>query len=145
MPTREEAWELVCEWVTSDSLRKHLLGVEAATSVLDAALNRRSTGARTPRPHLDLIARATRARPPGPLRAMGGPNHTIDGGGGDLQPRAPRGAAAPVPFFLAANRKLVRSVAAGAPIVLADLEIDPGSLLLAERRRQDERFFGKTA
>ena len=30
MPTREEAWELVCDWVTSDSLRKHLLGVEAA-------------------------------------------------------------------------------------------------------------------
>lgn len=30
MPTREEAWELVCEWVSSDSLRKHLLGVEAA-------------------------------------------------------------------------------------------------------------------
>jgi putative nucleotidyltransferase with HDIG domain len=29
-PTREEAWGLVCEWVESDSLRKHLLGVEAA-------------------------------------------------------------------------------------------------------------------
>jgi predicted hydrolase (HD superfamily) len=29
-PTREQAWELVCEWVQSDSLRKHLLGVEAA-------------------------------------------------------------------------------------------------------------------
>ena len=29
-PTREEAWELVCEWVEADSLRKHLLGVEAA-------------------------------------------------------------------------------------------------------------------
>jgi putative nucleotidyltransferase with HDIG domain len=28
-PTREQAWELVCEWVQSDSLRKHLLGVEA--------------------------------------------------------------------------------------------------------------------
>ncbi len=27
-PTRTEAWELVCEWVSSDSLRKHLLGVE---------------------------------------------------------------------------------------------------------------------
>jgi predicted hydrolase (HD superfamily) len=28
-PTREEAWELVCEWISSDSLRKHVLGVEA--------------------------------------------------------------------------------------------------------------------
>ena len=28
--TREDAWSLVCEWVASDSLRKHLLGVEAA-------------------------------------------------------------------------------------------------------------------
>ena len=29
-PTRAEAWSLVTEWVESDSLRKHLLGVEAA-------------------------------------------------------------------------------------------------------------------
>ena len=29
-PTREEAWQLVCEWTESDSLRKHMLGVEAA-------------------------------------------------------------------------------------------------------------------
>ena len=29
-PTRDEAWDLVCEWVTSDALRKHMLGVEAA-------------------------------------------------------------------------------------------------------------------
>jgi putative nucleotidyltransferase with HDIG domain len=29
-PTREEAWQLVCEWIESDSLRKHVLGVEAA-------------------------------------------------------------------------------------------------------------------
>ncbi|MGI9021283.1 MAG: HD domain-containing protein [Solirubrobacterales bacterium] len=28
-PTRQEAWDLVCEWVESDSLRKHLLAVEA--------------------------------------------------------------------------------------------------------------------
>jgi putative nucleotidyltransferase with HDIG domain len=27
--SRDDAWELVCEWVQSDSLRKHLLGVEA--------------------------------------------------------------------------------------------------------------------
>jgi len=30
MPTREEAWNLVCEWTQSDSLRKHMLAVETA-------------------------------------------------------------------------------------------------------------------
>ncbi|HRX01809.1 MAG: HAD family hydrolase [Anaerolineae bacterium] len=30
LPTRETAWDLVCEWVVSDSLRKHMLAVEAA-------------------------------------------------------------------------------------------------------------------
>ena len=28
--TRDQAWELLCEWTQSDSLRKHALGVEAA-------------------------------------------------------------------------------------------------------------------
>src|SRR3954462_3977700 len=27
---RDEAWRLFCEWTESDSLRKHVLGVEAA-------------------------------------------------------------------------------------------------------------------
>ena len=30
MPTRDDAWELVCEWTESDSLRKHMLAVETA-------------------------------------------------------------------------------------------------------------------
>ena len=29
-PRRDDAWALVCEWIESDSLRKHVLGVEAA-------------------------------------------------------------------------------------------------------------------
>ena len=29
-PTRDEAWELFCEWTASESLRRHVLGVEAA-------------------------------------------------------------------------------------------------------------------
>jgi putative nucleotidyltransferase with HDIG domain len=29
-PSREQAWELFCEWTESSSLRKHVLGVEAA-------------------------------------------------------------------------------------------------------------------
>jgi predicted hydrolase (HD superfamily) len=30
IPTREEAWKLVTEYTTSDSLRRHMLAVEAA-------------------------------------------------------------------------------------------------------------------
>jgi putative nucleotidyltransferase with HDIG domain len=30
MPTREDAWELVCMWTESDALRKHMLAVETA-------------------------------------------------------------------------------------------------------------------
>ncbi len=29
-PARDEAWQLFCEWTESDSLRRHVLGVEAA-------------------------------------------------------------------------------------------------------------------
>ena len=126
-------------------LPRHLLGLEAATSVLDAALNRRSTGAKVPKPHLDLMARATKPLSAGTMLAMGGHYHTIDGVEGELQPGAPLGVNAPVPFYLAANRKLVRAVAPGAPITLADIDIDAGSLLLAERQRQDKHFFRKTA
>ena len=126
-------------------LPRHWLGLEAATSVLDAALNRRSSGAKTPRPHLDLMARATKALPAGTVLAMGGHYHTIDGVEGELQPASPLGVSAPVPFYLAANRRLVRSVVAGEPIVLADIDIDGDSMLLTERKRQDARFFGNQA
>jgi putative nucleotidyltransferase with HDIG domain len=30
VPSRQEAWDLLCEWIKSDSLRKHALAVEAA-------------------------------------------------------------------------------------------------------------------
>ncbi len=30
VPSRDDAWQLFCEWTESESLRKHVLGVEAA-------------------------------------------------------------------------------------------------------------------
>ena len=32
MPTREDAWDLLCEWTPSENLRRHGLAVEAAVS-----------------------------------------------------------------------------------------------------------------
>jgi predicted hydrolase (HD superfamily) len=31
-PTRDQAWQLLCEWTTGDALRKHALAVEAAVA-----------------------------------------------------------------------------------------------------------------
>jgi predicted homoserine dehydrogenase-like protein len=123
---------------------RHLLGLEAATSVLDAAVHGRSSGAQQPKPVLDLVARATRVLKAGSLLEMGGHHHTIDGAAAELVPAAPLGAGVPVPFYLAANRRLVRDVAAGQPVCFDDIEIEPGSELLALRRSQDSHFFPAT-
>ena len=36
LPSRAEAWELVCEWIQSESLRKHVLAVEAGVGAYAA-------------------------------------------------------------------------------------------------------------
>jgi len=118
-----------------------LLGLEAATSILDAAVHGRSSGAQQPRPILDLVARATRTLRAGTRLEMGGHHHTMDGTTAELLPAAPLGPGVPVPFYLAANRRLVRDVAAGQPVCFDDIEVDAGSELLALRRSQDTHFF----
>ena len=120
---------------------RHLLGLEAATSVLDAVVHGRSSGAQQPKPVLDLVARATRTLTAGTRLEMGGHHHTIEGTAAELIPAAPLGAGVPVPFYLAANRTLVRDVAAGQPICFDDIAVDPASELLALRRQQDAAFF----
>lgn len=124
---------------------RHLLGLEAATSVLDAAVHGRSSGAQQPTPVLDLVARATRELRAGTLLEMGGHHHTMDGTTAELVPAAPLGAGVPVPFYLAANRRLVRDVAAGEPVCFDDIEVEAGSELLALRRSQDAAFFPAAA
>jgi predicted homoserine dehydrogenase-like protein len=122
---------------------RHLLGLEAATSVLEAALHGRSCGAQEPFPHLDLVARATRRLAAGSPLAMGGHHHSIEGASAELHPARPLAPENPAPFYLAANRRLARDVEPGALVTLADIDIDPASELLALRRRQDAHFFDR--
>ena len=73
LPTRDEAWELVCEWIASDSLRKHVLGVEAgvrrtrgasaATRRCGASLRCCTTSTSSATPIWMIPSTATRARP----------------------------------------------------------------------------------
>jgi predicted homoserine dehydrogenase-like protein len=121
-------------------LPRHLLGLEAATSVIAAALGR-STGGSECRPRLDLIPLATQDLPAGTVLTAKGHHHSIDHVTAELVPAAPLAPDAPVPFYLAANRRLLRTVSKGKAVVLRDLEPDSASTLMELRRRQDRVFF----
>jgi len=120
---------------------RHLLGLEAATSVLDAVVHGQSSGAVEPRPVLDLVARATADLAAGTRLSMGGHHHAIEGVGAELIDAAPLADGRPIPFYLAANSTLVRDVAAGQSICWGDVELPAGSELLRLRRQQDKHFF----
>ena len=125
-------------------LPRHLLGVEVATSVLDAAGLGRSGYGEDYRPRQDLVAVAQADLPAGTVLTMGGHHHSIADVGAEVRPAAPLAEDRPAPFYLAADRRLVRAVKAGEAIRLGDVEIDEASGLLAMRRRQDALFAAET-
>jgi predicted homoserine dehydrogenase-like protein len=124
-------------------LPRHLLGVEVATSILDAAGLGRSGYGDDYRPRQDLVAVAQRDLAAGTVLTMGGHHHSIEGVGAEVRPVAALAEDRSAPFYLAADRKLVRPVKAGQAIALGDVEIAPDSDLLAMRRRQDALFADK--
>lgn len=121
-------------------LPRHLLGVEVATSVLDAAGLGRSGYGEDYRPRQDLVAVAQADLAAGTVLTMGGHHHSIQNVGAEVRPAAPLADERPAPFYLVADRRLVRPVRAGEAIRLGDVEIAPSSGLLAMRRRQDALF-----
>ncbi|TCU20036.1 NAD(P)H-dependent oxidoreductase [Rhizobium sullae] len=125
-------------------LPRHLLGVEAASSVLEVGLKGVSSGAEEPKPVIDLIAHADADLPAGTLLAASGHHHSITNVSGRMVPAQAISGESPVPFYLAANRRLVRPVSAGSPILCADVEIDDSSELLSLRQEQD-RIFSTTS
>jgi predicted homoserine dehydrogenase-like protein len=123
-------------------LPRHLLGLEAATSVLDMAGLGLSGYGDDYRPRMDLVAVAIRDLPAVTRLDAKGHHHTIDGVTAEMRPMQPLSADRTTPYYLVANRILVRGVRAGEAIRLSDLELDSGSALLDLRRRQDEEFAG---
>ena len=120
------------------ALPRHLLGVEVATSIFEAALLGRSSGAPQPRRRYDLTAHADIDLAAGTLLTAEGHHHTIRGVSGRMTEAARgEGNSAPsstmTPYYLAADRRLVRPVRAGRMIVDADLEPRPDSVLAALR------------
>ena len=76
----------------------------------------------------------------GTVLTMGGHHHSIDDVGAEIRPAAALAAERPAPFYLVANRTLVRPVKVGEAIRLGDVAIPEDSGLLAMRRRQDALF-----
>ncbi len=70
-------------------LPRHLLGVEAATSVLDLAGLGQSTYPDDYAPRMDLVAVATRDLPAGTRLDAVGHHHTIDGVTAQMRPVSP--------------------------------------------------------
>lgn len=119
---------------------RHLLGVEAATSVLEAAGLGRSGYGEDYRPRQDLVAVAARDLAAGTRLTMGGHHHSIPYVDAAMCPAGALADDRPAPFYLVADRVLVRTVRAGNPIRFGDVEIPETSDLLAMRRRQDSLF-----
>src|SRR5690606_2874872 len=94
-------------------LPRHLLGLEAATSVLSAGVHGISTGGLKAEHHVDLVARADRDFAAGDFLTMGGHHHNIEGVSACIIPASPLKDDSPAPFYLASNQKLKRSVKAG--------------------------------
>jgi predicted homoserine dehydrogenase-like protein len=119
-------------------LPRHLLGLEAATSVLEAALLGVSSGADRPRPLIDLVAHADADLPAGMLLEAVGHHHSIRNVSARMLPSLPLADDRPVPYYLAAGRRLVRDVRGGRPILCADVALGEDTALLRLRRAQDD-------
>jgi predicted homoserine dehydrogenase-like protein len=117
----------------------HLLGAEAPISVLSAVRDGRSTGGEDVLPRWDLVGRAMRDFAAGEVLALAA-RHALPDVEPLLMPAAPLGSDAPVPYYLAAGATLTRPVSRGSLVTLADVAIDPGSVLLRLRREQDAFF-----
>jgi predicted homoserine dehydrogenase-like protein len=145
------SWQLLAEKghvVSADGatamiyLPRHLLGLEAATSILDLVGLGLSGYGDDYAPRVDLVAVATQDLAEGAVLTAKGHHHTIQGVAAEMRPMRPLSADETTPYYLVANRTLAHAVRKGEAIRLSDLAIAPGAALLELRLRQDAAFAG---
>jgi len=119
----------------------HLLGAEAAMSMLSAVRLGCPTGGVEVRPVVDLVASAARDLEPGETLAMGA-RHVIDGLDHALRPARPLDDDAPLPYYLAVGARLRHAVRRGEPLRVRDVDLPADSVLVRLRRSQDAHFHG---
>jgi predicted homoserine dehydrogenase-like protein len=115
----------------------HLLGIEAITSILAAALPGAGPGGIEYRPRFDVAYRAARDLEAGTLL---GDDHSPDIEA-LIAPAAPLADGTPLPAHLASGNRLVEPVARGSVITRERVAAPAGSALWALRARQDAGFF----
>ncbi|HZC25763.1 MAG TPA: hypothetical protein VE287_01995 [Actinopolymorphaceae bacterium] len=117
---------------------QHLLGIEAISSILAAALAGPAAGADDYRPRVDVVYRAVRT-----LRAddVVGHDHCPELTA-ELVEARPLAPATPLPAGLATGNRLCHDVPAGALITAAAVTPPPESDLWDLRAEQDRSFFG---
>ncbi|WP_229359088.1 flagellar biosynthesis protein FlgA [Halomonas salipaludis] len=126
-------------------LPRHLLGLEAPISLLDAVLNGLpSGGGHATTPKFDLTARTTQTIHAGQRLEMRGHHRHIEGLRPEVHPAAPLSPEAKVPFYLLPGAEVIRDIAPHQPITLADVAL-PDSRLYQLRQAQDRLFHGQEA
>lgn len=124
---------------------QHLLGVEAPMSILCAALLGLPTGAVSPRPVVDLVARTSRDFSEGEVLSVTDQHHhEVARLSPELIPAIALGDANPCPYYLAVGQKLREDVPMGTILTNRMLELDFDQQLYRLRQQQDQLFCNPT-
>ncbi|WP_110669781.1 homoserine dehydrogenase [Salinicola halophilus] len=115
----------------------HLMGLETPMTLYAMVWGKRPSGGVRQRTYAVMAGEAQRDFCAGETLAMGGHHHVIE----DLEPRllsAGQQTRELAPFYLAANRRLIRDVKKGDKITIEDLDLSDSPLFDAYRALQTE-------
>jgi len=118
----------------------HLLGVQSATTILLAGLEKRSSGSGQVEARFDLLGRTNRALTKGTVLVPKGRHHEVDGVDGLLAPARAVLPGAAIPFHMMCHHRLNRDIPAGTLITMDMIEAPAESPLWALRAEMDREM-----